>query len=618
MTLDRHSSPLTVSAMCEAVREIAEQIIPEELYAALLRVSLERSGADSGYLFLVNSDDRLRLVADAHVGNSLVETRVYLESTPSPAGLPEALLDHVKMTLAPLVLADTRKEYPFADVDTLPPKPARSVACLPLVRRRALVGLLYLEHALLTDVFTMERVTLLNLLAEQATSSLENARRHAALIEENEKFQKLNEELSLQRNLLRTFAESMPHRIYAKDTETRFIFGNMAVARGMGVSHPDELLGKTDFGFYPPECAEQYRREEQEIMASGIPLMDHEEHTNYLLTNSEAWILTTKVPLRDDDGKVIGIAGINYNITERKKMELELADRNAELLALNTTLANTQAQLLQSEKLASLGQLAAGVAHEINNPIGYIFSNFDTLSSYLARLFQMLAAYEEAEPFINAPNIVVKLKALCDEIDLAFLKDDIPALMTESKEGISRVRQIVQDLKDFSHVDNQAEWQFANLHQGIDATLNIINSEIKHKVDVVKEYGDIPEVECLSSQINQVIMNLLINAAQAIESADHGRGTITIRTGTCKGLVWVDVADTGCGMLKESMSRIFDPFYTTKPVGKGTGLGLSLAHGIMQKHNGKIEVHSVVGKGSVFRIVLPITHDVAEGCEASE
>jgi two-component system NtrC family sensor kinase len=280
----------------------------------------------------------------------------------------------------------------------------------------------------------------------------------------------------------------------------------------------------------------------------------------------------------------------------------ELLRANEELKELNAKLSDTQDKLVQSEKLASIGQLAAGVAHEINNPIGYIFSNFGTLEKYLADLFEMLGAYEQAESALAGTPAAAQLRALRERIELDYLKDDIPTLMAESKEGISRVRKIVQDLKDFSRVDARQEWEWVDLHQGIDSTLNIVNNEIKYKADVVKHYGQLPDVECLPSELNQVFMNLLVNAAHAITAE---RGTITIRTG-CEGRdVWVEVADNGCGISKENLSRIFDPFFTTKPVGKGTGLGLSLSYGIVKKHAGRIEVKSEIGAGTTFRVTVP-------------
>ena len=281
----------------------------------------------------------------------------------------------------------------------------------------------------------------------------------------------------------------------------------------------------------------------------------------------------------------------------------ELIKANRDLKELNSKLSDAQSKLIQSEKLASIGQLAAGVAHEINNPIGFIFSNFGTLEQYLEDLFQMLDAYEQAEASMSDGAALARIRSLKADLDIDYLKEDIPNLMRESRDGIQRVRKIVQDLKDFSRVDARQEWESVDLHAGIDSTLNIVNNEIKYKADVVKHYGALPEIQCLPSELNQVFMNLLVNAAQAMGKE---RGTITIRTGVQGERVWLEFADTGCGIPKEAQSRIFDPFFTTKPVGKGTGLGLSLTYGIVQKHNGHISVRSEPGHGSVFRIELPL------------
>ena len=281
---------------------------------------------------------------------------------------------------------------------------------------------------------------------------------------------------------------------------------------------------------------------------------------------------------------------------ERRKAEVQLRQHNEVLEKLNQQLTQAQAQLAQSEKLASIGQLAAGVAHEINNPIGYVHSNIGSLRNYLDDLLALLTAYEKLPSTAD-------IDTLRKKVDVEFLREDIPSLISESQEGITRVKKIVQDLKDFSRVDSSQEWQTADLHHGIDSTLNIVNNEIKYKADVVKEYGVLPPVECLPSQLNQVFMNLLVNAAHAM---GEERGCITIRSGTAGDWAWLEFADNGGGMPQEIQQKIFDPFFTTKAVGKGTGLGLSLTYGIIQKHHGRITVQSQVGKGTVFRIELPI------------
>ncbi len=295
------------------------------------------------------------------------------------------------------------------------------------------------------------------------------------------------------------------------------------------------------------------------------------------------------------------------------RAERERQSAHAELEQAHRELQTSHEQLLQSEKLASIGQLAAGVAHEINNPVGYVYSNLGTLQKYIDNLFQMLEGYEQLEVLVSDQDALQAMQKLKKELDLDYLKQDVRDLVSESCEGIARVKGIVQDLKDFSHVD-EAEWQWADLHRGLDSTLNIVNNEIKYKAEVVKEYGELPEVECLASQLNQVFMNLLVNAAHAIEE----RGEITICTGYDNDQVWVTISDTGSGITAENLKNIFDPFFTTKDVGTGTGLGLSLSYGIIKKHGGHIEVDSEVGKGSTFTVHLPVKQPESQAEKSSE
>ena len=285
----------------------------------------------------------------------------------------------------------------------------------------------------------------------------------------------------------------------------------------------------------------------------------------------------------------LGVLAASFNalLDEVRRKEKELMD--------------AQGLLLQAEKLASVGQLAAGVAHEINNPIGFINSNLGSLKTQINDLLNVLAAYKAAEPALagNAELLASIGKAKSDA-DLEFLENDILALINESLDGAHRVKTIVDDLKNFSRVDD-SEWQVANLESGLESTLNLVWNELRHKVEVVKDYAGLPEIECIPSQLNQVFLNLLLNAADAIEE----QGTITLRSGFDENELWIDIADTGTGIKPEHASKIFDPFFTTKPIGKGTGLGLSQAYGIVKRHHGQLGVQSEPGKGTVFRITLP-------------
>ena len=263
-------------------------------------------------------------------------------------------------------------------------------------------------------------------------------------------------------------------------------------------------------------------------------------------------------------------------------------------------------RLTQSEKLAALGQLAAGVAHEINNPIGYVNSNLGALRQYFGIFEKIITSYEAYVSSRNAGefNITDNPEALKKKLNFEFIRQDIGATLSESQEGIVRVKNIVDDLKNFSRNDSNTQWLPFDLHKAIQSTLNIVNFEVKYRADVVLEFGEIPEVECVPSQLNQVFLNLIMNAAQA--QSPETRGKIVISTGTVEDNVWVEVSDNGVGIAKENLNKIFEPFFTTKEQGAGIGLGLSLSYGIIQKHRGSLTVSSEPGVGTTFRIEIPV------------
>jgi PAS domain S-box-containing protein len=314
------------------------------------------------------------------------------------------------------------------------------------------------------------------------------------------------------------------------------------------------------------------------------------------------------VPIQLSGMLITGSDGEKYiwsiveDITERKRLESEKSKRIEELKALNARLAEAQTQLLLAEKLAAVGQLAAGIAHEINNPVGFINSNLGTLKKYMSDLIQLIDAYRLVADVCPPEHpALLRVNQLCDEIDINFIREDALPLLDESSVGLERVKHIVADLRDFSRV-GETQWQPADVHKCLDSTLNIISSKITTRTSIVKEYGVLPEIMCMPYQLNQVFMNLLLNAAHAIKE----QGTITLRTGREAKAVWIEVEDNGMGISAENLKRIFEPFFTTKAVGAGTGLGLSVAYGIVQKHQGRIEVRSEPGKGTVFRVTLPI------------
>lgn len=257
-------------------------------------------------------------------------------------------------------------------------------------------------------------------------------------------------------------------------------------------------------------------------------------------------------------------------------------------------------ELLQSSKMAAIGQLAAGVAHEINNPLGFVNSNLGSLNRYAGQLLEIIDACEASAA--GHPEIAARINKIKADHDLNYLRQDMPALIDESLQGLERVKHIVHSLKDFAHAD-AVGMQSADLLSGLENTLDVVWNQLKFKAEVVRQLAPLPPVRCIPGQINQVFMNLLLNAVQAIE----GHGTITLESGRDDKGVWIAIADTGSGMTETVRQRLFEPFFTTKPVGSGTGLGLSVSWDIVvNKHRGRIDVESEPGKGSRFTVWLPL------------
>ena len=312
---------------------------------------------------------------------------------------------------------------------------------------------------------------------------------------------------------------------------------------------------------------------------------------------------------RSEEGEIAGAFAAARDVTAFNRAQTRLLDYQSQLEQRveerTRQLGAAREQLLHAEKLSAIGQLAAGVAHEINNPLGFVSSNLNTLRKYFDSLAEAL---DLCSTFIRSPaNDHHDLLQRLQDLDIDFLQQDGKELLEESGEGITRIRRIVQDLKDFSHQDQTPSFAQVDLHACLESSLNMARNEIKYKAEVIREYGPIPAVECVASQIGQVFLNLLVNAAQAIETEP---GQITVRTGTLGDQVWVEIGDNGSGIAEAVKARVFEPFFTTKPVGKGTGLGLSVSFGIITQHRGQITVDSQPGEWTRFTVWLPVRQPV--------
>ena len=381
----------------------------------------------------------------------------------------------------------------------------------------------------------------------------------------------------------------------------------------------DNFVGKSILDLFPDSAHFLKRKIDTAFVIESSSFSSWEQQPHFLPFKSSRPVSGQEedmyqdvevIPIHSDDGSLEHVCVCVYDVTAQASQQKELKSMSTLLETNNKTLndalkqlKDAQVQLLQSEKLASIGQLSAGIAHEINNPIGFITSNVQTLKDY----FEKITGYfEETQTILSQcqdEEVSKRVKAAKSKYQLDFIIDDVDDLIKESLEGASRVVAIVKNLKEFSHVDN-SEWSNGNLINGMESTLKIINNEIKYSIEVVKDYDyDLPEIFCQPMQLNQVFLNILVNASQAID----GEGKIYIAIKQVDD-DWAEVAirDTGCGIPQDKINRIFEPFFTTKPVGSGTGLGLSVSYGIINAHHGSIDVQSELGVGTTFTIRLPI------------
>jgi two-component system NtrC family sensor kinase len=540
------------------------------------------------------------------------------------------------------------------------------------------------------------------------------------------------EALQQERHLLHTLLDNLPEGIYFKDAAGRFLRVNAAQARWLGLTDPAEAIGKTDFDFFTEEHARQARADEDEVMRTGRPLIGKEEKETWP-DGRVTWVLTTKLPLRDPQGKIIGTFGISRDITRRKQSEEErarllareqearrelesvlgslrrsearfrglfessivgmavmdltgrLTDANDAFLrltgyersdlplswdgqmtppehraldqraieqlrgggvaapyekdlvrkdggrvpvlfgaarlagsadqcvcfALDMTERNRmRAVVAQSEKLASIGLLSAGIAHEINNPLAYVGNNLTVLEKCLHGLRELVDVYESARDRLAQadPEAAEKARALAERIDLPYVRSTVDRVLKRTAEGVKRITRIVQGLRGVARTD-PGEMEQVQASDLLDMSLEMVRGRMKQS-GIALEVSCPPGLllHCSATQLSQVLLNLLINAVQAVESAKRGEaGRIALRARQENGEAVIEVEDNGCGIEPRDLPRIFDPFFTRKPVGEGTGLGLSISHGIVTGHGGRIEVESQIGKGSTFRVFLPLS-----------
>jgi len=392
---------------------------------------------------------------------------------------------------------------------------------------------------------------------------------------------------------LQTLLDAIPHPVFYKDLQGFFLGCNGALEAFFGMDK-QEIIGRQAADILSGDIAQNAR-------TTDVQLLNEKTRVNYETRLLDAQdqahnVIVTKALYTDAEGQPSGIVGILLDITEKLVMEREL---------------------LQSQKMASIGQLAAGVAHEINNPTGFVSSNLRTLEEYRADIERLFNAYQDLKEQaadlstrMDATDLsaaVNRVNGIEEEIDLTFIREDIEALIKESHDGTERIKKIVEDLKNFAH-PGQDRIQDTDINKGIETTLNIVNNELKYNATVIKAFGELPIISANPQQLNQVFANILVNAAQAL----HDNGEICIETRANEDFIEIRISDTGCGIPEENLEKIFDPFFTTKEVGKGTGLGMNIAYNIIKKHHGEIQVESRVGNGTAFTIRLPVAQPAGD------
>ncbi len=385
---------------------------------------------------------------------------------------------------------------------------------------------------------------------------------------------------------LRALFEGSPDMIYTADSRDVLTGINRAGASLLGYDDSSQLLGR-------PMGDLALNADDRQVLLNRIRTNGYAADYEIIFKGRDGtpiFCTESTTAIKDSAGRIVEIQGIVKDLSERIRSERELWQTNFELSELTVKLRKTQAVMVQHEKLASIGQLAAGVAHEINNPLGFLKSNHTMAVRYLEKL---LATLEGINP---AQEKLVR---------------SIEQLRQESEEGFSRIIRIVQDLKSFSRVDQGDARELYDLNSGIESTLVVAWNEIKYVAEVEKDLAELPKISARGGEINQVLLNILVNAAQAIGSQGRpSKGTIRIRTGSEKGWVRLEIGDDGPGIPEKIRSRIFDPFFTTKAPGEGTGLGLSISYNIIvNNHGGRIRVESQEGRGTTFIIELPAAAD---------
>ncbi|MCW6052093.1 AAA family ATPase [Lyngbya sp. CCAP 1446/10] len=624
-----HANVLDLATVIKASEAIYSEIVLEKLLKKLLHIILENAGAQKGCILLERDGQLFVEVSDTNRMTSATFQESMLVENSSDVAI--SIIKYVGITQQPLVLSDASQEKIYQADTYIQNCQPKSILCAPILYQTKLIGIVYLENNMAIGAFTRDRLELLQLLTTQAAIAIENARLYAReqhksrqLTESLENLQQFQVELIQKEQQYRSIFETVVDGLSLMELDTgKFIAANPALCQIYGYSQ-EELLRLTPPDYILPEYLhlfaewQQTIRRRQEFSCQAViqrkdgTLCDVEVKANFFEYDAQPHALV-----------------INRDISDRKRAEkavqtseAQLRQKAEDLEAILIQLQQTQAQLVQTEKISQLGQLVAGVAHEVNNPVSFISGNLHHAKDYVSDLISLVQVYQD-----NFPDPGQQVLDEIEAIELEYLVEDLPKMIDSMRLGTDRIRDIMQSLRNYSRSDG-IEKKPANIHEGIDTTLMILSHRLKansHRptIQVIKNYGELPNIECYPGQLNQVFMNLIANAIDALEESNFGKtykqiesnpNIITISTSAensseklINRTVKIRIADNGLGMSKDIKRKLFTPFFTTKAEGKGTGLGLPICHDIVtKKHGGSLECVSAPGIGTEFAIALPV------------
>ncbi|MEH1866692.1 MAG: AAA family ATPase [Nostoc sp.] len=631
------SVALDLASILKASQTLSGEIELEKLLSVLLHIVIENAGADKCVFMLLESGRLLiQALAQLSLGIGSVENKKGITHVdfyprllnPQPIedsqDVPVGLINTVRRSLKPTVIIDATVHPQFINDPYIQQQQPKSILCSPILHQGKLLGILYLENNLTNGAFTSDRVELLNLLCAQAAISLVNAQ----LYRNSQNYaQQLTQSLAkLQASEIRfqNLANNIPGMVYqfrlAADgsTSTPYVSSGCLdlyglepelVMAGMhslyDMNHPDDQPAIAKAIAYSAQTLTPFEQEWRIILPSGVV----------------KWIQSVARPERQADGAilwdgvVIDISDVYEELCLRKQAELTLQQKSLDLQQALNDLQNAQLQIVQNEKMSALGNLVAGVAHEMNNPLGFIATSLNQAKSTIADIIEHLKLYQE-----TSLNNNDQIKDHAVEIELDYSLEDLPKMIDSMSMACDRLKKISTSLRTFSRADQDYKVTF-NIHQGIDSTILILKhrlkaNELRPTIEVVKNYSKLPQIECFPGQLNQVFMNILANAIDALDESIIGRSLaeiqknpnqIIITTSVENHLVKIAIADNGKGMSEQVKEKIFDHLFTTKIVGKGTGLGLAIARQIVEEtHGGNLSCTSVLGQGTEFVITLPV------------